>query len=100
MNHDFIAEHRAAFDLLDVRAGTAILIVRDHEHLVSLRPFTQCAHRNGDGLTRGADRYTDPHRGARRWCLTCTVDFCAHHSISCRRGEPWVESPDRGRNGI
>src|SRR4029079_4630483 len=74
MNDNLVSEHRAAFDLLDVCPGSAVLVLRDDKDLITLRAFAQRIHRHGNGRARGADRHTDAHRRTLGGRVGCALD--------------------------
>src|SRR6185295_8999385 len=74
-DHDLVVEHHAALDLLYVNPGAPILVRRDHEDLISARPLTERADRDGNSLARYADRNADPDRSARRGSMVGARDL-------------------------
>src|SRR6185295_9607157 len=96
MNDNLVSEHRAAFDLLDVRPDTAVLVLRDDENLIALWAFAQRTYRDGNGLARSPDRHTDAHRRTGRGRVDCALDSRPHDRISGRRVDTRVESHDLG----
>ena len=63
-----------------VRARLALLVRRDHEHVIALRSLAQRARRNGDRVARRADRHADAHRSARARARCRAFDL---------RARPW-----------
>src|SRR5213594_2902617 len=96
-DHDLVAEHRAARNLPRVRTGLAVLVRRDHEHLVAARSLAQRAHGDGNGRARRADGNADAHRGARCRRVGGALDPRADHGVAGRGVDARVDCDDPGR---
>src|SRR5439155_1620130 len=83
---DLVAEHRAGLDLPRARTGLAVLVRRDHEHVVAARSLAQRAHGDGNGRARRAHGNADGHRGARCRRVGGALDPPADHGGAGRAG--------------
>jgi hypothetical protein len=79
-----------------MRASLAILVLREHEHVIAGGILAESAGRYGDGVARGADRNAHAHGCAGDHCLRRMLDARANGRVARVRIDARVDRQNRG----